>query len=99
MKLVICSVLDTVAGVYSRPFCARSDAEAQRIFLMMCEKDETVSRCPSDYRLYILGSFDEVEGSVEGCRPRQVAAGAGDGGERPEGQSRGAFRRLLRRSS
>lgn len=96
MKLVLCSVMDTVAGVYCRPFCARSDAEAQRIFLMMCEQDETVKLSPSDYRLYIVGTFDEVEGVVEGSRPRQVAAGNGDGGVRPDGQSRGMFRRLVR---
>lgn len=99
MKLKLCSVLDTVAGVYSRPFCARSEAEAQRIFLLMCEQDETVKRSPSDYRLFILGEFDEVEGVIEGTRARQVAAGNGDGGARPEGQSRGMFRRLVRGAS
>jgi len=95
VKLYLCSVLDTVAGVYCRPFCARSEAEAQRIFLGLCETDETVSKSPSDYRLYVIGRFDELEGVVEGTRPAQVAAGNGDGGKRADGQSRGMFRRLV----
>lgn len=75
MKLVLCSVQDTVAGVYSRPFCARSDAEAQRIFAQICVEDPTVSKSPSDYRLYRLGTFDELEGEVEGERARQLMGG------------------------
>lgn len=78
MRLVMCSVLDTVAGVYSRPFCARSDAEAQRIFALTCQQDEMVARSPSDYRLYRLGTFDEEEGSLTGERPRQLMAGSPD---------------------
>lgn len=97
MKFVLATVYDTVAGVYSRPFCARSDREAQRIFLQMQEHDETVKLAPSDYRLYVVGTFDEVEGVVEGTRPQQLAAGNGDGGKRPEGQSRGMLRRLVGR--
>lgn len=76
MKLVLCTVLDTVAGVYCRPFCARSEAEAQRIFSAMCEKDEQVSLAPSDYRLYTIGFFDEVSGELEGGKPSNLGAGS-----------------------
>jgi len=76
VKLVQLTILDTVAGVYSRPFTARSDAEGMRIFAQMCEKDETVSKSPSDYRLYRVGSFDEVSGELEGGSPRQLLAGS-----------------------
>lgn len=92
MKLKLASVYDTVAGVYCRPFCARSEAEAQRIFLAMCEQDETVSKAPSDYRLYVLGEFDEVEGVITGTRAEQVAAG-----KRPEPGRRGFMKGILGR--
>lgn len=76
MKMLLCSILDTVAGVYSRPFCARSDAEAQRIFAIMCKQDETVSVAPSDYRLYRLGTFNEELGEISGERAKQLMVGS-----------------------
>lgn len=76
MKLIVFSILDVVAGVYCRPFVGRSDAEGQRIFAHMCEADETVSKAPSDYRLYRLGTFDEVGGELVGERARQLMAGS-----------------------
>lgn len=100
MRLVVCSVLDTVAGVYSRPFCARSDLEAQRIFALMCQSDETVSRSPSDYRLFRMGTFDEVEGVLEGERARQLLAGGAQLEAKPENGKAdrrvGALGRFLR---
>lgn len=76
MKLLLLTILDTVAGVYSRPFVARSDAEGQRIFARMCADDETVSKSPSDFRLVRLGTFDEVAGVIEAEQPRQLMAGS-----------------------
>lgn len=76
MKLLLCTILDTVAGVYCRPFCARSDAEAQRLFARMCAEDETVSKSPSDFRLYRVGTFDEMAGVVAEETPRQLMAGS-----------------------
>jgi len=77
VKFVLCTVLDTVAGVYCRPFCARSNGEAQRIFGEMCKNDEVVSKCPTDYRLYRMGTFDEIEGQIESERPQQLMSGSG----------------------
>lgn len=95
MRLVLASVLDTVAGVYSRPFCARSEAEAQRIFLAMCQQDETVKLAPSDYRLYVLGAFDEVEGVIEGVTPRQVGAGGSAPSRENGAKAPGRLRQFL----
>lgn len=92
MRYKLASVLDTVAGVYCRPFCARSDAEAQRIFEHMQAEDETIKKAPSDYRLFVLGTFDEVEGVIEGTRPEQLAAGA-----KPEPGRRGFMKGILGR--
>lgn len=93
MRYVLCTVLDTVAAVYSRPFCARSNAEAQRIFAHMCEHDEQVAKSPSDYRLYVIGNFDESSGEVEGSRPDQL--GHGQSPMARNGRVKGGLRRFL----
>jgi len=76
MILVLLTVLDTVAGVFTNPFVARSDAEAQRIFALMAQTDEAVMRSPSDYKLFRIGTFNMQTGEIVSEIPQQLRAGA-----------------------
>ena len=58
------SIKDVKAGTYSAPFVACTSAEAQRILTsMVCYGGENlISKYPSDYELYQIGSYDKRTG-------------------------------------
>lgn len=66
MKLVMCSVYDVKAGVFSQPQYFRSNAEAIRAFADAVNKEGTQFNAhASDYVFFKIGEFDDSNGSVQ----------------------------------
>lgn len=73
---IICSVLDAKAQYYARPFTARTDGEAIRIFSDAVNDNQTAFfHHPEDYQLYRVGTFDDDTGIVVGLPPHLLIAG------------------------
>lgn len=75
MQLFIVSVLDSGAGVFGRPVFVRSKAEAVRSFMDQVARPSTeeapnqLHDHPKDFQLYLLGVFDDNNGTFEGIVP------------------------------
>lgn len=66
MKLQMFSLYDTKAEMYSKPFHAVNPAVAERIATSMAsDPNSDVSRHPTDYKLYFMGTFDDETGITE----------------------------------
>lgn len=65
MQLVMCSVYDHKAGVYTHPQYFRSNAEAIRAFADAVNSEKGVfSAHPADYSFHKLGMFDDSTGQI-----------------------------------
>lgn len=63
MQLSIYSVYDNAAKCYLAIFTMKTDGEARRWFMDAVSNPETaISRHPSDYTLFRLGSVDDGDG-------------------------------------
>lgn len=65
------SVFDSVSGSFGDPFCAISDAVAQRIIKnsMLGSSGEFFRVNSGDFSLSYIGSFNDSDGSFEPCFP------------------------------
>jgi hypothetical protein len=64
------SVFDEKACIFAQPFWLVNKGEAIRSFEDACKDDKIPFKAhPSDYKLYLLGSFDDVSGLLS---PRDV---------------------------
>lgn len=75
---VICAVLDLKAHYYARPFTARTQGEAIRIFTdAVNDKDTAFNAHPEDYALYALGQYDDQMGTIlADSKPHLLIAGS-----------------------
>lgn len=62
----IFSIYDSKGKFFDRPFVQRNGADAIRGFEMVVngDSDSMIKRFPSDYTLFELGSWDELEGKI-----------------------------------
>lgn len=71
------SIFDKVAGIYMAPFVARSTVDAIR--QIRASRDDPnmkftpVLEHPSEFALYSLGSFDDVNGVVSDIAPSFIS--------------------------
>lgn len=66
MNLKVYSIFDEKALAYARPFYFSHHGEATRAFqTVVKDKGSDIGKYPSDYKLYCLGSFDNVSGKFE----------------------------------
>ncbi|QCQ84704.1 nonstructural protein [Blackfly microvirus SF02] len=73
MKLLMCSVFDSKVGAYSPPFCVKTQGEAIRSFADACGDDKLpFSKHPGDYRLFLVGSFDDNSGVLDQIVPQPL---------------------------
>lgn len=66
--MVVCSVYDTIAGVYGRPVFMPSVASALRSFADEVARggsENLFAQHPADFDLYHLGMWDDSEGRFE----------------------------------
>lgn len=63
MIMEVCSVYDSVSGVYARPIFVVSKGAAVRLFYDEVNRDaadNALNKHPEDFSLWHLGSFDDT---------------------------------------
>jgi hypothetical protein len=66
MKLKAFGIFDTKANLYNTPFFMNTRGEALRAFKDLANNRETtIGRHPEDYRLDVIGEFDNETGAFE----------------------------------
>jgi hypothetical protein len=79
MKMVICSIRDSAADAYGRPFFLPSVGVAIRSFtdeVNRSSEDNQIYQHPEDFDLFELGEFDDTTGRfVLLDTPKQLALG------------------------
>lgn len=76
MILQIVSVFDRGTEAFGRPVFVRALGEAVRSFADEAASSESViSKHPSDYELYKVGTFDDATGALDPIRPERLARG------------------------
>lgn len=66
MKVIVCSVFDTKAGVFAQPFFSVNLATALRSFRVLVTDGRSMpAQSPEDFQLYQLGQFDDDGGLLE----------------------------------
>lgn len=72
----IYSIHDSKASFYDRPFFARTDGEAIRLFSDAINDEKTpISAHYADFTLFGLGEFDEQTGVITPVTPRSLGNG------------------------
>lgn len=71
----IYGIFDVLAGRYFPPFVSDNDQTARRMFSQMVRNPESdLARNPQDYRLFLLGDFDPIDGQIDPLlQPMHVA--------------------------
>lgn len=67
MKVQCYSIFDMKAGIFGQPFFSVNHATALRQFTILARDGTSViSKSPGDFALYLLGSFNDEGGELEG---------------------------------
>lgn len=70
---LVMGIMDKKMGRFDRPFCVKHAIEATRSLQQHLKKGESmISQYPSDYALYLLGTFDPVSGEISSGRPEHI---------------------------
>lgn len=76
MEMYLYAVKDNAAGSYFAPFMAVNDAVAIRSFNTACRNPGTpIADNPTDYDLYIVAKYDQVNGVITPVEKVIVARG------------------------
>lgn len=71
--MMLCSVHDSKSGMFAPPFTARAKGEAIRSFQMACQDTQLpFGKFPADFSLYLVGIFNDTDGSVSGMPPERL---------------------------
>lgn len=72
-KLMICVVFDKAVECYMQPIFVRHVGEAIRGFTdEVNSKDSPMNRHPSDYVLYLIGTYDAASGWITPEQPTSL---------------------------
>lgn len=66
------SIHDLKAKIWNPPFIASNDEEAQRMVMTAMLGESQLSMYPEDFRLYVLGTYNQDTGQIEGIIPDLV---------------------------
>lgn len=80
MKLVVCSVFDTVSGVFGQPMFVPTVGVAARAFTDEVNRqaqDNQFYKHPNDFQLFEIGSFDDNAGVLESLVPARLVLAGG----------------------
>ena len=79
MKLLVFAVRDSAVGAYNRPFFLQSRGVAVRSFSDEVNNPESpMHKHPSDYELFVLGTWDEDSAHFEVGNPPESICRAAD---------------------
>lgn len=66
MKVKLVAVLDTKTEVFGPVSVVRTISEAERLFFDALSDSETLmGKHPEDFKLFVLGQFDQITGSID----------------------------------
>ena len=72
----ICAVRDRAIDSFDRPFFAHTVQEAIRVFSDEVNRPQSpMNAHADDYDLYLLGTYEEQDGTVQAEKPAMIAAG------------------------
>lgn len=80
MKMIVCSVFDSVSGLYARPIYVPSAGAAVRMFTDEVNRDASdnaMFKHASDFQLYQMGEFEDTTGVSKWIVPELLCTGAG----------------------
>jgi hypothetical protein len=67
MKKILVSIYDEKSEIYTYPATANTEADAQRQFIKECKNEKSMlNQHPEDFKLYLIGSFNDATGLIEG---------------------------------
>lgn len=73
MKHLLLAVFDVKMGAYMPPFCAVAIGQASRMFEdAVSQAEGPMGRHPEDYRLFLLGHWDDSTGLVDNLTTPQL---------------------------
>lgn len=78
MKQIVCSVFDSAAQVFGRPFFVVAKGQAVRSFTDEVQRqapDNELARHPEDFTLYAVAEFDDAYGSFNAFQPEVLIRG------------------------
>lgn len=78
MKQIVCSVFDSAAQVFGRPFFVVAKGQAIRSFSDEVQRqapDNELARHPDDFTLYQLAEFDDAFGAFVPVPPEVLIRG------------------------
>lgn len=58
------SIYDTKAEIHSLPYYAPNVSAGQRSFKAVVLQDDRIRGFPDDFKLYMLGEFDDANGTI-----------------------------------
>lgn len=77
--LVVSAVRDQKVSAFGPPMFTRTKAEAVRMFLDACaDGGSLLSKHPTDFQLYMIGSFDDQTGVLESANPLELLVTGGE---------------------
>lgn len=72
----VCAVFDSAVEAYGQPIFVRARGEAMRSFIDEVRRSDSMfAKHPSDYSLYLIGSFDDATASLVACTPERLVRG------------------------
>lgn len=78
MLTQVFAVFDTKVGSFAQPFFSPTSASAIRSFQdAAADPSTTLSKHPSDFHLYHLGTFDDETGAFSPIKPVSLGTAAG----------------------
>ena len=78
MRYKVFSIRDRAADLFGRPFYTNTNGSAVRSFTDEINRnnpDNALSAHPEDFDLYLLGEFDDSDGSFNCHAPEMIAIG------------------------
>lgn len=75
MKMVICSIWDSKAEVFSQPMFFQAKGQAVRSFSDAVNEEGNFKKHPEDFTLFVLGEFDDNTGLISAQPPETLGNG------------------------
>lgn len=69
MNVKVFSIFDKKSRSYRPPFFSHNEETAIRTLRKIAECDQLIQDFPSDFDLYVIGKWDDVQGKIEGFDP------------------------------
>lgn len=73
IRKIFC-IYDIKAQIFSIPYQSKTEDEAIRLFFEVVNDDTTaMGRCPTNYELFEIGSFDNISAELLSIKPNRIA--------------------------